>query len=451
MEKFLNVYDFGNRMTSLNIFKKLKLSDSEKSLVIPVTFGSQFEWFEFFLFVYWSGIFEAETHFSSLSASIEEFIYAILLLCSGLLARPLGGILFGRIGDKFGRRNAFMWSIIGITMPSVILTVMPSFPSGAYSPLIYLGVMRLLQGIPAGGELPGALCLLYEGATNSRRKYICSYLFVGTQLGQILSILLILLLQAILTHEQLFSWGWRLSFGISSVIGILGSVLRRKWFVPLHETKEFEDLKTEHKIEPHPLRKSFRNYKKMISLVLFLSLFEVSGFYLIYYYLFENPELLKLNRFYGNLIYLVYLGVLTIIMPVFGGIIQKFKIETLFKISALGVIITYIPFFFAIDREWSSFLIFPLLTLMILFFCIQFSFLPSYTAGLFPTQIRFTCIGFSFNITDGVIGGMIPLFASWLIKATGQEAAFVTVFPISALIFLLCLKLIKRENHSYGQ
>ena len=439
-------------MGNLNIFKhvKLKLSDAERSLVIPVTFGSQFEWFEFFLFFYWSRIFETEAHFSGLSASVEELIYAILLLCSGLLARPIGGIIFGRIGDKVGRRDAFMWSIIGITLPSIILTVMPSFPTWAYSSLIYLGVMRLLQGIPAGGELPGALCLLYEGATNSRKRYICSYLFVGTQLGQILSVLLVLLLQATLTHEQLLSWGWRLSFGISSVIGILGSFLRKKFFVPLHETKEFETLKKEHKVEPHPLRKSFKNYKKMISLVLFLSVFEVSGFYLIYYYLFEKPELLKLNQFYGNLIYLLYLGVLTVIMPVLGSIKHNFKIETLFKISALGVIITSIPFFFAIDRGWSSFLIFQLLTLMILFFCIQFSFLPSFMAGLFPTQVRFTCIGFSFNITDGVIGGIIPLFASWLTKATGQEAAFVTVFPVSALIFLLCLKLIKKEKPSYG-
>jgi len=338
MERFSNAYDFGKIMKNLNIFKyiKPKLSDTEKSLVIPVTFGSQFEWFEFFLFVYWSRIFEAEARFSGLSASVEEFIYAILLLCSGLFARPIGGIIFGRIGDKFGRRNAFMWSIIGITLPSIILTVMPSFPTWAYSSLIYLGVIRLLQGIPAGGELPGALCLLYEGSTNSRKKYICSYLFVGTQLGQILSVLLILLLQALLTHEQLLSFGWRLSFGISSVLGIVGSFLRKKMFVPLRETKEFEDLKTEYKVEQHPLRKSFENYKKMIFLVLFLSIFEVSGFYLIYYYLFEKPELLKLNQFNDNLIYLLYLGILTIIMPILGSIRHNLKTETLFKISALA-------------------------------------------------------------------------------------------------------------------
>src|SRR3990167_3824333 len=428
-----------------NIFKylRVKLSDAERSLILPVTFCSQFEWFEFFLFVYWSEKFESQVH---LSHSIGHFAYAILLLCSGLLARPLGGIIFGHMGDRFGRKKAFMWSIIAITLPSIILTIMPSFSTWAYSSLIYLGVMRLLQGIPVGGELPGALCLLYEGAALSRKQYICSYLFVGTQLGQILCVILIILLQTFLTNEQLFSWGWRLSFGISSVIGIAGIFLRKRIFRTLHETEAFKNLKKEHKVECHPLRKSFRGYKKRMTLVLFLSIFEVSGFYLIYFCLFEKHELLKLNQFYGNLFYLLYLIVLTVLMPIIGSIKHNLKIETLFRISALGVIITSIPFFFAIERGLSSFLIFPLLTLLILFFCIQFSFLPAFIAGLFPTQVRFTCIGFSFNVTDGAIGGMIPLFASWLTKATGQEAIFMSVFPISALIFLFCLKLIKKES-----
>lgn len=440
-------------MKHLNVFKyfKPRLTDAEKALIVPITFGSQFEWFEFFLFVYWSRIFETEAHFSGFSASVEEFIYALLLLFTGLFARPIGGIIFGRMGDRIGRKKAFMRSILWIILPSLVLTVTPSFPTYAYSSLIYLGIMRLLQGIPAGGELPGALCLLYEGAQRTRRQYICSYLFVGTQLGQIFSVILILILQACLTHEQLLSWGWRLSFGISTTIGLVGSLLRQKLFHTLHDSEEYKDLEKDHKIESHPLRKTFRNYKKRICLVLLLSVFEVSGFYLIYYYLFERPELLKLNQFYGNITYLIYLCALTLIMPILGSIRYKeFKIEKLFKKSALGVILTSIPFFFAIQNEWPSLVIFFLLSIMILFFCVQFSFLPSFIAGLFPTEVRFTCIGFSFNITDGVIGGIIPLFASWLTRTTGQEAAFVSLFPISAILFLVCLAFLNKKKYSYG-
>jgi MFS transporter, MHS family, proline/betaine transporter len=429
---------------------KFKLSDAEKALVIPVTVGSQFEWFEFFLFFYWSRIFEVELHFSGVSGSVEELIYAALLLCSGLFARPIGGILFGRMGDRLGRKKAFMRSMLWIILPSVFLTIAPSFPTYAYSSLIYLGIMRLLQGIPAGGELPGALCLLYEGASPNRKQYIASYLFVGTQLGQIFSVILIMILQICLTHEQLIAWGWRLSFGISSAIGILGWFLRKKLFHSLEETNDFQKLERKHEIEHHPLRNSFKNHKKMMGFVLFLSLFEVSGFYLIYYYLFEKPEILKLNPHYANWVYLLYLIVLTVIMPILGSVGSREKIYSLFKISAMGVIIASIPFFLAIERMWPSYLLFLLLTIMIGFFCIQFSLLPSFIAGLFPTQVRFTCIGFSFNITDGVIGGVMPFFAGWLTKASGLEGAFVSLFPLSAFIFLLFLKLIKKEAKSYG-
>ena len=205
-----------------------KLTDKERSLVLPITLSSQFEWFEFFLFIYWSRIFEREAYFSGLSAPLSEFIYAILLLCSGLFSRPIGGMIFGLIGDKWGRKTAFVYSILFITVPSMILTVSPSFPTWAYSSLVYLGIMRLLQGIPVGGELPGALCLLFEGSTQTRRRYLCSYLFFGTQLGQISSLILITFFTNYLTHEQLLSWGWRLSFGISSIIGITGVILRKK-------------------------------------------------------------------------------------------------------------------------------------------------------------------------------------------------------------------------------
>ncbi len=441
---------FKQNRKELNIFQRttLKLNKSEQSLVALVTFSSVFEWFEFFLFVYWSKIFESEPHFSSLSASAEEVIYAVILLCSGLFARPIGGIIFGRMGDRLGRKKAFMRSVGMVIIPSFILTIIPSFPTWAYSSLVFLGFMRLLQGIPVGGELPGALCLLYEGANSQRRKYICSYLFVGTQVGQILSILLIWALQATLTQEQFLAWGWKLSFGISTAVGLIGGFLGKKLFHTLHETDEFKNLEIERKIEHHPLRKSLRHHKAKIGLTLFLSIFEVTGFYLIYYYLFENPDLLNLNPSCGNLIYLLYLAALTIIMPILGSI--NCKVDKLFKISALGVIFTSIPFFLAIDNKWSTMLKFLLLTIMILLFCIQFSLLPSFIADLFPAQVRFTCIGFSFNITDGVLGGIIPLFASWLINITGREGAFVGLFPASALIFLLCMKLLKQGKHSYG-
>lgn len=410
---------------------------TERAIILPITLGSMFEWFEVFLYSYWAPL--MSENFFNLSLPLSELIYAILILGTGFIARPIGGVIFGYIGDRWGRRISFLISIILITLPSLAIAFMPSFTSWAYGSLVYIGLMRFFQGIPAGGELPGALCLLVEGAAPDRKRYLCSYLFVGPQIGQILSMVLCFLLVRYLSHEQLVSWGWRLSFFIGSIIGVIGFFVRRK----LHESKAFENLKTEHKIEQNPLRESFRSHKKNIALAFFISIFEVVGFFLIYFYLFEkSEEILKIDPSNRFLIYSLYLIGITAIMPVLGSLSNKFKSRPLFKISAIGVIILSIFFYISIANS-SSFWMLTLLSLIILFLCIQFSFLPSFIADLFPTAVRFTCIGFSFNITDGVFGQIVPNIGNWLMHITGNPGAFILLFPLSAFVFLFCLKFVK--------
>lgn len=416
------------------------MKTSERSIIWIVTVGSMFEWFEVFLYAYWAPLMSAS--FFDLSIPLAELIYAIIILSTGFIARPLGGLIFGYIGDKWGRKTSFLISIVAITIPSIAIAFMPSFKSWAYGSLIYVGLMRFFQGIPAGGELPGALCLLSEEASPSRRRYLCSYLFVGPQIGQILSMILCFTLQKYLSHHQLVTWGWRLSFFIGGVIGIIGFLVRRK----LHESKSFEHLKTERKIEQNPLIKSFKEHKKHMLIALIVSIFEVMGFFIIYFYLFQNSQkILKVDPSNNLSIYLIYLIGLTIIIPFFGTISNKYESKNLLKISAIGVCIFSLPFYFSILNQ-STFWMFSLLTIIILFLCIQFSILPSFISELFPTAVRYTCIGFSFNITDSVIGGIVPNIGDWLIKMTGENAAFILVFPITTLLFLIAIDLIKKPK-----
>lgn len=429
-----NIYKSNINTLSINEKKE------ERKLITYLSLGSMFEWFEIFLFIYWAPL--ISSHFLDFSIPFAELIYAIVIFGVGLISRPIGGLIFGYIGDRWGRKNAFLISIILITLPSLALAFMPTFTSWIYASLIYIGLMRLLQGVPAGGELPGALCLLAEGAARGRKRYVCSYLFVGPQIGQILSLILCFTLQTYLSQTQLISWGWRLSFFISGIIGVIGFFFRKG----LHESPVFEKLKTDHKIEHHPLRESFQHHKKDMAIAFFLSFFEVVGFFMIYFYLFENSnELLKINKSHQLPIYLTFLILLTILMPIFGKIGPKYSTLFLFKLSAFGVIILSYPFYLAIYTESIGW-IFTLLILLILFFCIQFSILPSFLANLFPENIRFTCIGFSFNITDGIVGGIIPYIGYWLTKNLDNPGAFVLLFPLTAIFFLIGLTLSKKPH-----
>jgi MHS family proline/betaine transporter-like MFS transporter len=416
------------------------MNKAERKIIFPVTIGSIFEWYEVYVYLFWTPI--IAKNFFDVTLTLFELIYAIFVLGVGIIARPLGGILFGYIGDRKGRRVAFLISIIAITLPSICIAIMPNFTSWAFSSLIFIAIMRFFQGIPAGGELPGALCFLAEGAIPGRRKYLCSYLFVGPQIGQTIGMLQIFFLQKYLTYQELIDWGWRISFLISGIIGMFSFFLRKR----LKETKAFEHLKTDHRIELHPLKESFKHHTKDIILVLFLSIFEVMGFFILYFYMFQNSkEILGLNPTEDVVVFTILLIGIVIIMPVVGYFGEKFRSVSLFKLSAYSVIALSFPFYFSVKGHFVS-LTFVLFIMLILVLSIQFSLLPSFIAELFPTRVRFTCLGFSINISEGVIGGATPFIGVFLTQITSDPVAFIWLLPISGIVFLITLRFIKNKQ-----
>ncbi len=416
----------------------------EEALIVPIVLGGVFEWFEVFLLISWAPI--MQKNFFDLSIPLSELIYAVFILASGLIARPLGGIIFGYIGDRWGRKTSFLFSIGILATHGLMVALMPSFASWAYASLIYIGLARFLQGIPAGGELPGALCLLSEGATRDRRRYLCSYLFVGPQIGQILSMLLFWTLTTHLTLEELSDWGWRLCFMISSIIGIIGLFINKFLREYIHESDSFSEIKADDRLEKKPIRESFRHYKKKIGIAFGLSIFEIMGFFMIYFYLFTNStEILNIKQSYRPWVYCIYAIAITIAMPLLGKLNNRYKSRDLLKLSTFLIIFFSFVLCFAITND-HTFLIFLILTIISILFCVHFSFLPSFIADLFPVAVRFTCIGFSFNIADSLIGEIAPLIGDWLVKTTGKQGAFTMLFPLSGLIFLLSLRLAKEAD-----
>src|SRR5262249_20088184 len=151
-----------------------------------------------------------------------------------------------------------------------------------------------------------------------------------------------------LTHDQLVNWGWRFSFGIAGVVGLVGFVLRQK----LHESAAFERLRASETLERNPLRESFKNYKKRMTGVLLVSLFEVVGLFMICFYLFQNSaKILKIDAAHMLPLSLFYLTFFCFIMPVIGKINNKYKTRDLLKISVFGAIIVSPLFYCAIAYE----------------------------------------------------------------------------------------------------
>jgi MFS transporter, MHS family, proline/betaine transporter len=411
----------------------------KKSIIPAVTIGSIIEWYEMGLYIYWSSV--IKKIFYDYSLPISEIIDSIIVISVGLIARPLGGFIFGRFGDRKGRKKPLMLSIMLISIPTFLIGCTQSYAQWNLFATIFLGIMKFIQGIPAGGELPGAICYLAEDTTPEKKRYTCSYAFVGPQIGLLLSLAECLLLEEYLSNEVLMSWGWRISFLTSGILGIGGYLLRKR----LHETQEYKLLKSKNKTIKNPIKEIFSLHKKRLILSFCVSIFEVVLFCLltiIPVMYFKNT--FNLTNKQNLIISTSTLIICAVLPPIIGKIANTYKKIPFLRISALSFIALSYPFYLSIaHKELTSTLIIQ--TILVLLFSTQVALLPSILSDLFPTRIRYTGIGFSFNICDGILWGLIPILGAIIIQKTEQVASFVILFPVAAIIFLISYYFVEKE------
>ncbi|MGE5196238.1 MAG: MFS transporter, partial [Anaerolineae bacterium] len=254
--------------------KSLALSKKDQIFVIAATTaGGVIEWYELFLYVYWAPLI-SKIFFSS-DSKFSASINTLFVFFIGFLARPIGGLIFGHMGDRYGRRVSFIRSMILITLPSFAMGLLPSIEMGIFAPVV-LGALRFFQGLPAGGELPGAMCYLAESARKEKRSFVCSFSFFGPQIGVLISMLECYLFEKFMSQEFLETWGWRISFIIGGLLGLVGFYIRHR----LKETPAFLNLGKSRKVLHRPIFETIIRHKKELIFGFFASFLDVVGFYM---------------------------------------------------------------------------------------------------------------------------------------------------------------------------
>ena len=411
------------------------------SVILSVVIGGILEWYEIFLYVYWAPVI-GDLFFSPSYSNFLKTADAFLIFAFGFLSRPLGGFIFGRIGDRFGRRKAFIASIVAISIPSFAIGILPTYASWGVASALLLGIMRFLQGIPAGGELPGAMCYLAESAPKGRLRLFCSFTFIGPQIGGIIGMIEAWLFETTLSKEALVNWGVRASFLAGGLLALLGFFLRRR----LKETPLFNDLEKKHMVVRIPLRELFQRYYGKMVLIFAVSIFEVVGYFIVAVFPVAYFDKLFGIETSTNLIITTLLLIFSVCtIPLFGALGDKFNDKFLLTISAIGVVLLSYPFYLAVNHHNLIHTII-IEMLIILFLNIQFALLPSLLAKLIPLPVRFTCLGFSFNACDSVIGGSVTYAALSLIYHTGNPGSFIVLLTVSAIISSIALFFVKENK-----
>jgi MHS family proline/betaine transporter-like MFS transporter len=379
--------------------------------------GNLLEWYDFAVFGYFAPFISAQ--FFPSDDPISGLINTFGVFAAGYLARPIGGVLFGQIGDRLGRKRALQLSIFLMAVPTTLIAFLPTHAQVGILAPVLLVILRLAQGISVGGEFIGSCCYLVEAAPTGRRGFFGSWSTFGTIGGMLIGSAVATLIQDLLSADQIHAWGWRLPFLGGLLVGIVGWQMRRG----AEETPEFVRLQGAGRIEQRPALQALREMPvRVLQVGGIVLLFGVAIYTLFVWMPTYLTHFVKPPVPHALLINTLCMILLIATMPVAGLLADRFGYKAILGIGALLIGIVVYPLFKYIDSGSTTATAVALTVFALLNALLQGA-MPVAMAELFPTRLRYSAMAIGYNITLALFGGTAPLVATWMIKTTGNLAA----------------------------
>ena len=415
----------------------MQASTGMQRTLLAGAIGNAIEFYDFIVYAYLAGYFAAQffpTHdpVAALLASYGAF-------ATGMVMRPVGGILFGNIGDRIGRKAALQISVLLIAIPTLLIGLMPTYGTiGLWAPVLLI-VLRMLQGLSVGGEYSSSIVFLIEHAPPKRRGFMGGFSPMGAFGGLLLGTLVSLLCTTVLGKAIMADWGWRVPFLASILLTGIGIAARRALA---------QDILNKDDVLKSPVRAAFRHYwQPMVAIALANTVTGIVSFIGFMYCVpwmvkatgISTPSALAINMF----------GLLMVsLLSVAGGLLGD-RFGRL-RISRIGVSILLLG-------AWPAFSLFRsgdvpfMMTGGLLLAIGQGLFLGPLSASmatLLPKQVRVTGLSFGYSLAVGVFGGLAPMLTEYLIAefALPMAPAIVIMLGASVSLATLCLHPLWRHN-----
>jgi MHS family proline/betaine transporter-like MFS transporter len=382
--------------------------------LMAASIGNVLEYYDFVVYAFLAAIiarkfFPNESEVASLLASFAAFGV-------GFLARPLGGAIIGRIGDRSGRRVALLITIFGMAIGTVGIGALPTYAQiGVFAP-IFLVAMRLLQGLSAGGEWGGATSFIAESAPKGRRGWFGGIGQASIASASLLGSIVTALVAMAFTPDQMQDWAWRVPFLLGGLLLPVGIYMRSN----IEETPAFEASRNTAPMTPP----EFGSPLAMMAKAFGFTIVWTVGYYVMLNYmptfLTKFAGLSQSEALWGNAI---ALAVLVATTPLFGLFSDKIgRKPLLLACCAAFVILPYPVFSIILDK--ASFPTIVGLQILINLFIAAFSGAgPAALAELFPTHSRTLLMSVGYSLSVAIFGGFAPYIATWLIEWTGSPIA----------------------------
>ncbi|AJK45740.1 glycine betaine/L-proline transporter ProP [Burkholderia plantarii] len=390
-----------------------------KRAVRAMAIGNAMEWFDFGVYSY-IAVTLGQVFFPSSNPS-AQLLATFGTFAAAFLVRPLGGMVFGPLGDRIGRQRVLAMTMIMMALGTFSIGLIPSYHSiGILAPVLLL-VARLVQGFSTGGEYGGAATFIAEFSTDKRRGFMGSFLEFGTLIGYVLGAGTVAVLAALLPHDALLSWGWRVPFLVAGPLGLIGLYIRMK----LEETPAFKRQAELREAQDKSLPKiKFtetlgRHWRAMLLCVGLVLIFNVTDYMALSYLPSYLSSTLHFNETHGLLLVLL---VMVLMMPMTlaaGRLSDAVGRKPVMLAGCIGLIALSIPALMLIRTGEMLPVFGGLMILGVLLSCFC-GVMPSALPALFPTEIRYGALAIGFNISVSLFGGTTPLVTAWLVDRTGN-------------------------------
>lgn len=447
-----------NIASSTPMMSTLQSKEKENKLslvILSTSIGTLIEWYDLILALVLAPVLSRNLF----PESDARFLETLAIVVTSYLVRPVGSLIFGSIGDTIGRKKPFLFSLLLMGAATFLIGCIPTFETiGWFAPLLLL-IFRLLQGLAISGEYTGAVLYVAEHAPDHRRGFYTGLIQCTVPLGLLLCLFILFITQRSMTAENFQSYGWRFPFLMSSVLVMLGYLIRRK----LKETPRFAELKSEGNLSTMPVRESFKT-KGNIKLMLIAifggcaaqsTIMQTTHFVMLFF--LQRTVLLSLDTT------LLIIGSATLLGSPFFLFFAGFSDRVGRKgIILLGLILSavLIPvvFYFilqtgnptglkAIHSVTGIVMIKLILFIVSLHICCAMVYGPlaAFILELFPTRIRFTSMGFTYNIGNGVMGGSTTFVTELIRNVIFISAALSSfaglIYPMSLIIIAIAVNI----------
>jgi MFS family permease len=417
------------------------ITRDEKKVLTATLVGTTIEWYDFFVYAQAAGLVFGPLFFGPMIQNNPLLAQVVSFATIGLsfLFRPLGAIISGHMGDRFGRRGVLVMTLILMGAATALIGVLPTYGQiGAWAPALLIS-LRVLQGFSAGGEWGGAALMAVEHAPVDKRSFFGSFPQIGTPLGMILATGVLWLLTTLLGKQAMTEWGWRIPFLFSIVLIVIGAVIRRS----VEESPVFEAMHRRRKESSAPLRELFSGHsKEILRTALIFMANNAAGYILIAFIISYGLNALKMP---SDQILLVstLASVGWFAFTLLGGVLgdRLGRVRT-FQIGYTLMVLWSIPMWFLIDTKNLALFFVGAFGLTV---ALGLSYGPQAAlyAELFPAKVRYSGVSVGYALGAIFGGAFAPAIAQWVIGTYGESwrvGAYIMVLSVISLIAVSTIK-----------